>query len=190
MAARIHCDHIKTNGAVCGAQRLRGCNFCYWHHKARVRLRKHPGRPSQEATGIVLPLLEDANSIQIALQQITQAVLDGRLDNKRAGLILYSLQLALTNVHRLEPDPSESIDNDTVLVELDSEELSGFNDAFDDQISCLGDCATCPEQKCKQRRTPQIAPFTTLDRQLPAPLPPLPSAPPAKPSASAASRSG
>jgi len=90
---------------------MRDSKFCYWHHKARYRSRCNEhlgGAVSTEAnTGLALPLLEDANAIQLAIQEIMQAILDRRIDSKRAGLLLYSLQLACSNVRNLTPQPDD-----------------------------------------------------------------------------------
>jgi hypothetical protein len=105
------CDHVLTNGQVCGAIPLRDSKFCYWHHKARFRHRHNDhiaGPISMEGnSGLALPLLEDPNAIQLSIQEIMQAILDRRLDPKRAGLLLYSLQLACSNVRNLQPQPEE-----------------------------------------------------------------------------------
>ena len=45
-----------------------------------------------------LPPFEDANSIQIALMQVVDAILHNRIDTKRAGLVLYALQTASSNL--------------------------------------------------------------------------------------------
>jgi len=45
-----------------------------------------------------LPPFEDANSIQIALMQVVDALLHNRIDTKRAGLVLYALQTASSNL--------------------------------------------------------------------------------------------
>ncbi len=153
------CSHVLTNGEVCNAIPMRDSNFCYWHHKARARRRRHDrigGPISQEAnSGLELPLLEDANSLQISLQEIMQAILDRRLDHKRAGLLLYSLQLASTNMRNLQPLPSD--DNDTICSIGDNDE-EVFNDCIgsDDRDEyCDGDCASCDETDCEKRTLPQ-----------------------------------
>jgi hypothetical protein len=45
-----------------------------------------------------LPPPEDANSIQVGLMRIQKAVIEDTISMKKAGLLLYSMQLALTNV--------------------------------------------------------------------------------------------
>jgi len=63
-----------------------------------------------------LPLLEDANSIQIAIQDVQAAVNQGRMDQRLAGLLFFSLQIAQSNLKfinfepeqlRTESDPSQ-----------------------------------------------------------------------------------
>ena len=45
-----------------------------------------------------LPPPEDANAIQVGLMRIQKAVIEDTISMKKAGLLLYSMQLALTNV--------------------------------------------------------------------------------------------
>jgi hypothetical protein len=150
------CNHILTNGQVCNAIPMRDSNFCYWHHKARARRRRYVrigGPISMEAnSGLELPLLEDANAVQVAIQEIMQAILDRRIDNKRAGLLLYSLQLASSNIRNLTPLPADGRQIDKIG--------SNDEDVFND---CIGhderdeeyhdDCADCAEPDCDSRES-------------------------------------
>jgi hypothetical protein len=106
------CSHIKQNGAMCEAVALRDSDCCYFHHRTRERERKREklgGPTKQDAnTGIEMPLLEDNNSIQVALQQVLEALLDRRIDSRRAALILYGLQTAIGNLRRTRFQPYES----------------------------------------------------------------------------------
>jgi hypothetical protein len=126
------CDHVLTNGQVCDAIPLRDSRFCYWHHKARVRDRRNDhigGKINMEGnTGLTLPLLEDANAIQLTIQEIMQAILDRRIDSKRAGLLLYSLQLASSNVRNLSSRPWE---DDARIIRVGKDQAL-FNE-------CIGD---------------------------------------------------
>jgi len=45
-----------------------------------------------------LPPPEDANAIQIGIMRIQKALIEDTISTKKAGLLLYSMQLALTNV--------------------------------------------------------------------------------------------
>ena len=53
----------------------------------------------------ILPVLEDANSIQIALMQVMRLILSGQLDPKTASLLLYALQTASSNLGRTNFEP-------------------------------------------------------------------------------------
>jgi hypothetical protein len=98
------CTHIKTNGTQCGSPALRGRRFCYFHknwREQRVRLNaKRTGR-----TSITLPVLEDADSIQVALMQVLRLILAGQIETKMAGLLLYGLQTASLNLRSMQLDP-------------------------------------------------------------------------------------
>ena len=54
-----------------------------------------------------LGLLEDATAIQLAISNVLQALAIGRLETRRASVLLYGLQLASTNA-RFVPDPAKS----------------------------------------------------------------------------------
>jgi hypothetical protein len=98
------CEHIKTNGLRCGSPALRDRRYCYFHfcaHDLRRRRREKPNAP------FMLPLLEDANAIQMAIQQVAEAVLEERIDNKRAGLVLFALQTAACNLKNTDFEPKQ-----------------------------------------------------------------------------------
>jgi hypothetical protein len=148
------CNHVLTNGEVCNAIPMRDSNFCYWHHKARARRRRYErigGPISMEAnSGLELPFLEDSNAIQVTIQEIMQAILDRRLDNKRAGLLLYSLQLASSNIRNLMPIPADS----SQIIKIGSNDQEVFNDCIaDDERDdlCQDDCRDCAEPDCEDR---------------------------------------
>lgn len=45
-----------------------------------------------------LPLLGDANGVQLALQEILDSILANKMDLRRAQILLYGLQTASANV--------------------------------------------------------------------------------------------
>lgn len=156
------CAHILTNGQVCNAIPMRDSNFCYWHHKARARHRRHEriGGPiaTEANSGLELPLLEDANSVQISIQEIMQAILDRRIDSKRAGLLLYSLQLASSNIRNLKPLPA---DDSSRIDKIGPDDEDVFNEAFggDDRDQfCDENCQECAEKGCDSREAPSPKP--------------------------------
>jgi hypothetical protein len=99
------CTHIKTNGTQCASPALRGRRFCFFHKNWRgQRIQLDKKLPAVPAT-FTLPVLEDANSVQIALMQVIQLMLSGRIDSKTAGLLLYALQTASLNLKQTDLEP-------------------------------------------------------------------------------------
>ncbi len=104
------CTHIKTNGTQCGSPALRGRRFCFFHKNwqgQRIALNVQPAAP----LSFTMPVLEDADSVQVALMQVMRLILAGQLDPKIAGLLLYALQTASINLRhmKLEPYSHESV---------------------------------------------------------------------------------
>jgi hypothetical protein len=80
------CTHIKTNGTQCGSPALRGRRFCFFHKNRqgqRLALNVQPAAPFS----FTMPVLEDADSVQVALMQVMRLLLAGQLDPKIAGLL-------------------------------------------------------------------------------------------------------
>jgi len=61
----------------------------------------HKQLAEAQALALMLPALEDANAIQIGIMRIQKALIEGTISTKTAGLLLYSMQLALQNVGRV-----------------------------------------------------------------------------------------
>ena len=107
------CQHIKVNGLQCGSPALRRKKFCFFHQRWRNYPKTHRSKWSDPVSWFDLPPLEDANSVQEAVMQVTRLVLCGRMDNKTAGVLLYALQIANTNLKHLtfEPDWKQVVVN-------------------------------------------------------------------------------
>jgi hypothetical protein len=86
------CQFEKANGTGCRAPRVRGKKYCHMH------MILEDARPEK----IKLPSLGDANAIQAAIAKGAQAVVDGKLEQKQASILGYYLQLALSNVGRVD----------------------------------------------------------------------------------------
>jgi hypothetical protein len=86
------CQHQKFNGQQCRAPKMRGKKYC------RMHVALEEARPQK----MDLPNLGDANGIQAAIAKGAQAVVDGTLDRQQAGMLGYYLQLALSNVGRVD----------------------------------------------------------------------------------------
>jgi len=111
------CQHIKINGVQCGSPALRRRAHCFFHTRAEhERALATQDRSGNRTFGF--PLLEDANSIQVALMKVIQMLGSGILDHKTAGLMLYGLQTASANLRHAKFEPEELtdvvIDEDTV----------------------------------------------------------------------------
>lgn len=101
------CQHLKINGTQCGSPALRRNHFCYFHknrHETRIVLNANRARRARAI--LDLPVLEDANSVQVSLMQVMRLILGGQLDSKTAGLLLYALQTASSNLSRINFEPT------------------------------------------------------------------------------------
>lgn len=97
------CTWVKGNGMQCRAPKVRGKKLCHMH------VAMEEARPKT----LKLPALDDANGIQVAIAKAAQAVVDGTLDRKQAGLLGYYLQLAVSNVGRVDfEDGWEAVEED------------------------------------------------------------------------------
>jgi len=120
---RFQCRHIHTDGRRCASPSLRGEDFCYFHHTTRGRV-AHPSTASSSKGGVIanskkesftLPLPEDRSAIQLSIGEVLQRIASNSIDPRRAGLLLYGLQIASLNLGKhIAPDsqPIEEIVND------------------------------------------------------------------------------
>jgi hypothetical protein len=111
------CQHVKVNGVQCGSPALRRKRFCYFHERVQYE-RKLAAQDKSAPHNFGFPLLEDVNSIQVALMKTVQMLGAGSLDRKTAGLMFYALQIASANVRHAKFEPEKLtdtiIDEDTV----------------------------------------------------------------------------
>ncbi len=101
---RYQCRHIFTDGHRCGSPCLRQEDFCYYHHTTRRPVQD----PRQRQTRTVLfdlPMPEDRAAIQLSIGEILRRIARNEIDPRRAGLLLYGLQIASTNLPRQAPNP-------------------------------------------------------------------------------------
>jgi hypothetical protein len=120
------CRHIKTSGGKCGSPALRGKPYCYFH----ARLKQRAARPASPYLALELPALEDRGSIQIAISEVVSALADARIEPKRAGILLYALQIASSNArHSEEIVSSNSVEE---VVQTEEGEEMALEDALAD----------------------------------------------------------
>ena len=103
------CQHVKMNGTQCGSPVLRRRRHCFFHERIRREQAKIAADLSAQRV-FDLPLLEDANSVQVALMKVIQMLGAGRLDHKTAGLMLYALQTASVNLRHATFEVNEATD--------------------------------------------------------------------------------
>ena len=145
------CRHIKTDGLRCHAAALRGKPWCYFHANLH-RLHKANLPDSQK---FQLPPIEDSSSVLIAIGQVIRSLNSPHMDCRRAGLLLYGLQIAAQLTGRTnKSEPSESVRN---LYDLAGTPIDPSSTAFEDDAEMLApdktvcepprDCPSCHRQE-------------------------------------------
>lgn len=97
------CRHIKSSGDRCKSPVLHGRNFCFFHD------RLHSDALGAKFGPLKLPVSEDFSSILLALNRISSAIIDSRIDARRAAQLIWIQQLALQVVNRRDSRNDESI---------------------------------------------------------------------------------
>ncbi len=149
------CRWVRQDGTTCGSPQIKRHIYCY-AHKQMMEAR---------ALALCLPALEDANAIQVSLMRVQKALIDDTITVKKAGLLLYSLQLAATNVG--QTTFGEAGDRDLVT-ELEDEE-----EALNNQLSAVSleqNLFTAEGAKESRALLPQInteLPQINTDKRLP-----------------------
>ena len=82
------CQWVRQDGTSCRSPQMKRHIYCFAH------------KQMMEARDMMLrlPAMEDANAIQIGIMRIQKSLIEDTITVKKAGLLLYSMQLALTNV--------------------------------------------------------------------------------------------
>jgi hypothetical protein len=86
--AAPRCRWVRQDGTACGSPQMKKHIYCFAHRQMM----------EARALALSLPAPEDANAIQIGIMRIQKALIEGTISTKMAGLLLYSMQLALQNV--------------------------------------------------------------------------------------------
>jgi hypothetical protein len=110
--AAARCRHIKVSGTQCGSPALRSKNVCFYHQKDRPWPVECYSEGEYATGEITLPFFEDAHSVQTVIRQVVQMVLQKRIERKTASLLLYALQIASSNLKRMElekPQPEQVV---------------------------------------------------------------------------------
>jgi hypothetical protein len=117
------CQWVRQDGTSCGSPQMKQHIYCFAH------------RQMAEARELMLrlPPPEDPNAIQVGLMRIQKAVIEDTISMKKAGLLLYSMQLALTNVGQTtfgqakdEEMVRETVDEEVALSENQHQKQNHF----------------------------------------------------------------
>jgi hypothetical protein len=139
------CQHVKVNGTQCGSPALRCRRFCFFHVRCQEQRARIVENQFKQAR-FVVPVLEDANAVQMALMQVMQLLATGQMEHKTAALMLYALQTASCNLRNTEFEAEDVedvvIDRSTVgatciggpqWVEEDFDDEDGEEDEDEDE---------------------------------------------------------
>jgi hypothetical protein len=117
---RYQCRHIFTDGHRCGSACLRNEELCYYHHTTRrpaVNPRQRRGRRST----FDLSMPEDRSAIQTSIGEVLQRIASNDIDPRRAGLLLYGLQIASLNLPRLQREGGPATETKGTVEEIVSD---------------------------------------------------------------------
>jgi hypothetical protein len=123
---RYQCRHIFTDGHRCGSICLRGEEFCYYHHTTRKPAQKPRARRSRQST-FDLPITDpnDRTGLQSTIVEVLRRIASNDIDPRRAGLLLYGLQIASLNLPKPQivqrgrkTEESETVEEITTHPEL------------------------------------------------------------------------
>lgn len=104
------CNAIKRDGTGCMSPKMKDHIYCYAHIQMM----------EARAENLLLPALEDANAIQMAIMLVQRALIDDEISEKKAGLLLYSIQIAAANVGKTTF--GQAADEDMVMDMVDEKE--------------------------------------------------------------------
>ena len=132
------CQHLKTTGQQCGSPAMRAQTFCYFHHRWKAQYAViNEAHTEHTPGGLILPVLEDYESIQMAIMQVLQTLTTGHLDTKTAGLLLYGLQIASSNLRHAQFEPrAESVVinlNDVQHTPLDADQWEAEDEGNEEE---------------------------------------------------------
>jgi hypothetical protein len=89
------CNHSYDTGGTCNSAAVTGRDYCVYHLRYRARqLRRAQARARNQRFNLQLPPLEDMFAVQLALNQLVEAVAADMLDLKRAQFLLSAVRTA------------------------------------------------------------------------------------------------
>lgn len=86
------CEHLHADGERCGSPRVKGKKLCYMHERME----------QAKALKVDLGPMEDAESIQLGIKKLQQAVIEEMLNDKQIRQLTNLIQIATWNVTRMK----------------------------------------------------------------------------------------
>src|SRR5258705_12222431 len=128
------CQHLKVNGVQCGSPALRNRKLCHFHQRwQQGRIQLNANRARRSRYSLDLPILEDANSIQVALMQGMRLLLTNQVDHRTAALLFYALQTASSNLSRttFEPRPQQVLIDPRAIADTSLGDDAWYKEEFE-----------------------------------------------------------
>jgi hypothetical protein len=153
------CQWVRQDGTSCRSPQMKQHIYCFAHMQmAQAR-----------ELMLRLPPPEDANAIQVGLMRIQKAVIEDTISMKKAGLLLYSMQLALTNVGQTtfgkakdEEIVRETVDEEEALSE---KAISSQHSAFSEKQNQHQQQRTFTAKDAKGAKEEEIIPRMDADER-------------------------
>lgn len=139
------CTHVKADGLRCGSPALRGQSFCYFHHHSPDH------RPRTQARVVQIPFPENAAAIQVAIHNVMLAIIDRRIEERRASQLLWALQIAAGQGRQLPFN--NSILMSRTVTELPDYELEELKEK-EEERRILAEVRTNEEQRKRATAEP------------------------------------
>jgi len=92
------CHHIMPSGRRCRSVRCNQTHYCYFHSGELVRRHDRIDGMHANYRLSTLPVIEDRASIQIVLNEIIRSYISDAIDSRKAGILLYGMNIALANL--------------------------------------------------------------------------------------------
>jgi len=116
-AKSYQCRHIFADGHRCGSKSIRQEEFCYYHHTTRKPAPRQDSSPNCSTFELAFP--EDRTTIQTNISEVLRRIATNTVDVRRAGLLLYGLQIASLNLPKTQPGRNPEDDEfDDIIVEI------------------------------------------------------------------------
>src|SRR6185437_8806407 len=95
--------YMAPTGQRCGSPALKGDYYCYHHHLKNAKRTQQRVLIDPEVTRMELPPIEDRASLFVALVAVVHRLAENTIDTRRAGQMIYALQVALQSLTPAQP---------------------------------------------------------------------------------------